>query len=73
MTPFLILVHLCKKLEVSDHLAWVTGGAVGILACIRNGAVSRTSEGILPLLLGIGEASPRVLCSVLGTSIWKGH
>ena len=62
MTPFLILVHLCKKLEVSDHLARVAGGAGGILACIRNGAVSSTREGILPLYSAL--VRPPLVCCV---------
>jgi len=44
-----------------------------ILACIRNGVVSRTRGSDPAPVVSIGEASPQVLCSVLGTSVQKGH
>jgi len=43
--------------------------ANGILACTRNSVASSTRAAIVHCVLSIGEATPQILCSVLGRSL----
>jgi len=58
---------LGAKLNVSPQRALATKRANGILGCIRSSFASRSREGILPL--STGEATPGVLCPVLGSPV----
>ena len=61
-----------RWLYISHQCVQVAKTTNGLLACSRNSKVSRRRE-VIPTVLSTGEATPRVLCSVLGHSLTEIH